>query len=456
MHEDDLTDRTVGKFFADNFSNKVIWCKEMGGWILYNGKSWKPDGNDTIGRFAFECVDKFRDLLIEKKKTGTVFTKFVKSLNNASGYKAFLECSKPYIGRSILEFDKDDFKFTCANGIYCLNGNKFNNFNSSDLITKISPVEYDINAKCELWEKFLDEIFLGDKEVIDYIQRVVGYSMTSDVRDQAMFILYGVGRNGKSKFLDTLSYIMGDYSTTAPSSTFIRKVNNGIPNDVAMLKGARMITASETSHNVDLDEELVKKLTGDEKITARFLNREFFEFKPTGKIFLATNHKPNIRGTNTGIWRRIHFIPFDLKLTEEQQDKELGDKLKLEASGILNWMIEGYNKWRKVGLVKPKKIIEATENYRSEEDDIGQFIKDNCILDNAKHIEVHNFKEVFRQKMGYLKGRKAITDYMRANGFFPGDGRIYVHGKQIRAYTKIGWKDDDEYTNNQETIEWLE
>ncbi len=225
-----------------------------------------------------------------------------------------------------------------------------------------------------------------------------------------------------------------------PSSMFVQKQNPGIPNDVARLKGARFVSASETNHNVNMDEELIKQLTGNKIITARFLNREYFDFEATFKIFLATNHKPNIRGTDTGIWRRIQMVPFRLNVTEEQEDKALGGKLNSEASGIFNWMIEGYNQWGKHGLKIPAVVKEATQLYREEEDDIGQFLKTECVEEKGGFIPSSEFKERFKAINGYHKGSKVLSEYMARNGHKPNDdSRIMYKGKQTRGFIGIRW-----------------
>jgi putative DNA primase/helicase len=322
-------------------------------------------------------------------------------------------------------------------------------YNPDDLLTKKANVEYDVHAKCPRWIQFLNEIFLGNQEIIDYMQRVIGYSMTSFTREHCMFILYGHGRNGKNIFMEAIAGVLGDYAMNCPSSMFVQKQNSAIPNDVARLKGARFVSASETNHNVNMDEELIKQLTGNKIITARFLNKEFFDFEATFKIFLATNHKPNIRGTDTGIWSRIHMIPFDLTVTPEMEDKLLAKKLEAEHSGIFNWMIEGYNKWNKEGLNVPDAIRKATQLYREEEDDIGQFIKNECIIEKGAFIPATEFKERFKLINGYHKGSKVLGEYMARQGFRPNaDSRISYKGKQTRGFTGLRWASEMDRVEN--------
>lgn len=428
------------EIFYELVGNKIKWCKDLGGWFIFNGKYWERDANDAIKK---EAIEVSKAIAIKMMEIGYKAMPNYKRIQSNPGLLGMIECAKAFMGCMADDFDRNENLFNCLNGTYDLYGNNFKSFSSNDLLTKTGHVEYKLMAECPLWIKFLNEIFLEDQDLINYIQRVIGYSMTASVKEQCMFIFHGHGRNGKSRFIDTISHIMGDYATNCPSSTFVLKQNPGIPNDVARLKGTRFASASETNQNVNLDEELIKQLTGNKVITARFLNREYFDFAATFKIFLATNHKPNIRGTDTGIWRRIQMIPFRLNVTEEKEDKSLGDKLLTESSGILNWMIEGHNKWLKEGLNTPEIVRRSTQLYREEEDDLGQFIKQECMIEKGEFIQTKEFRDKFYHIMGYHKSAKSISEYMTRHGFKPhGDNKIMYKGKQQRGYIGIRFAND--------------
>lgn len=366
------------------------------------------------------------------------YSKHVKASGSNSKLEAMLDCAKAYLGTSQHNFDAQENLFNLKNKTLNLKLGKdgfirSQSFNADDLLTKISGVDFDGNAKCPLWETFLDDIFLGDKETIEFMQRVVGYSLTASTKEQCLFIFYGCGRNGKTIFINTITEMLGDYAVNCPQNALIKKQHSGgVPNDIASLKGARFVTASESNQNVTLDEALIKQLTGGDKITARFLHKEFFEFTPTFKIFIATNHKPNIRGTDTGIWRRIRMIPFDLKITDENDDRTLDKKLKKELPGIFVWAVKGYKKWLKYGLKTPKKIFDATCVYQDEEDDLGMFIKDYCIMDENGRIPVTEFKERFRNVNGYFKSQKIISEYMLRYGII--GSRHSINGNQVKCW----------------------
>lgn len=439
-NKDELNDCFNSKYFASVYKDKILWCRELGGWMLFNGRYWERDSNDRIGQYAFEISTIMQADFKENDCDTGAFKTWVKQLGNNRMWKAMLEGAKVYMGISPSRFDRNELMVNCFNGMYDLKTDSFTGEHiPSFLISKSAHVKYEIFATAPRWIQFLEEIFLGDHEVIAFVQRVIGYSMTASTREHCMFILYGHGRNGKSKFVETIASILGDYAKNCPSSTFIQKHHSSIPNDVARLNGARFVMASETNQNVNIDEELIKQLTGNKFITARFLNKEFFDFEPTFKLFLLTNHKPNIRGTDDGIWRKIMMIPFKFTVAPEVDDKFLGEKLALESSGIFNWMIEGYKQYVKIGLAVPNSIKSATQLYREEEDDIGQFIKQECIIGKDGFITVADFKEKFKSVMGYYKSNKIIHEYMHRNGHIIGDNRIAVGGKQVRGYIKIRW-----------------
>lgn len=227
--------------------------------------------------------------------------------------------------------------------------------------------------------RFLEEIFDGDRKLIDFVQRAMGYSLTGDVREQCLFLLVGGGANGKTVFQEIICELIGTHATTAPFSTFLRQRNSGAPrNDVAKLCGARLVKASESPQDGALDEATIKALTGEDTICARFLYQEHFEFRPTFKLWLATNHRPEIRGTDDAIWRRIKLVEFPRQFLGKNSDRQLLSKLRTELPGILAWAVRGCQKWQRSGLGNPPAIEEATTAYRQESDQVGRFLKEAC------------------------------------------------------------------------------
>ena len=272
--------------------------------------------------------------------------------------------------------------------------------------------------------------------VIKYLQTAAGWALTGDISEQTMFILFGSGANGKSTFLNTIMYLLGDYATAADTETFMKKSGDQYSNDIARLRGTRFVTTTEAEQGRRLSEPLIKKITGNDQMTARFLYGEFFNFTPTFKIFMATNHKPVIKGTDHGIWRRIKLIPFTTRIPDEQQDKQLEQKLRQEASGILNWLLEGVAIWKREGLQMPQTITNATDEYRGEMDVIGNFFKERCNIqaglsirirelykaysdwcdDNNEHAVSERFFSLRLKEMGFEQSRTADARFWMGVG----------------------------------------
>jgi putative DNA primase/helicase len=280
-------------------------------------------------------------------------------------------------------------------------------------MTKIANVEYDPMAECPTWIKFLERIMKDEHgqvmhDLIEFLQRMIGYTLTGSTREHCLFILHGSGSNGKSTFFSAIEQILGDYAERADASTFMVKNNQGVPNDIARLRGCRMVQTSESENNKALAESLIKQLTGGDKIVARFLHQEFFEFTPKFKILFATNHKPRIKGNDHAIWRRIRLIPFKQTISDEEKDPHLVDKLQAEASGILKWAIDGCLKWMQDGLKEPEIVKSATQAYRAEMDFIQAFFDEHIEIN--KQAKTSN-KDLYAAYRNYSNeaGEYAVT-----------------------------------------------
>src|SRR5262249_14791920 len=293
-----------------------------------------------------------------------------------------------------------------------------------DLITKIAPVFYDAKAPCPNWEAFLDRIMAANADLIRYLQRIFGYALTGDTREQCFFILHGGGSNGKTTMTTALTKAISGYAHHTPTDTVLVKRADTIPNDVARLHGARMVTAAEAECNRALAEALVKQLTGGDKMVARFLHGEWFEFTPTFKLFLAVNNKPVIRGTDHAIWRRVRLIPFEVTIPDSEQDKTLPEKLESERAGILRWAIDGCLSWQKDGLVPPQAVTDATAEYRDEMDSVGAFIDECCTRDPGAETPTKRlygrYTEWSDNKGDRPMGKAEFGTRLTEKGFTPG------------------------------------
>ena len=245
-----------------------------------------------------------------------------------------------------------------------------------DLITKMTTV--GPGETCPKWLEFLNRIFAGDQNLIAYIQRVLGYSLTGSVQEHALFFCHGTGGNGKGVLLGTWHKILGDYSAIAPMSTFTATQNERHPTELAMLRGARLVTAQETEDGERWAESKIKALTGGDPISARFMRQDFFTYQPSFKLIVAGNHRPSLRNVDEAIRRRFNLVPFTITIPLAERDPDLAEKLKEEWPGILAWAIEGCLEWQRIGLAPPSAVTKATEDYLTEEDAVGRFISECC------------------------------------------------------------------------------
>lgn len=360
--------QTYGDIVRYNFDNKA--------WYIWNGMKWEWDIKDRIKQYAEHVGN---EMLHQAKMTmDNQAIKNALRVLNVAGKKNMIEEIKHQDGIGLLneECDAEMLKINTLSGVYDLDVGELQPHNKEFYFTKMINYEIDKNPP-KRWLQFLHEVFMDDLELIKYVQKLVGYTLTGSIKEQAIFILYGGGNNGKSIFIDTLQEMMGDYASTVPIEVLMeRKGGVNIETTVARIKGARLIHASESEHDDQINEGLIKQITGGEKVVGRFLYGNQFEYYPEYKLWLSTNNKPIIRGTDFGIWRRIIVIPFNYRIPEDKVDKDLMEKLRNEMPQILNWAIEGYKIYQKEGLELPDAIVEEKDRYKSEMDYMANFIED--------------------------------------------------------------------------------
>jgi len=373
------------KMLLEDNEGHILFCAPWKRWLIWDGRRWKKDEENGIYQLAMNSI---KEMYLKAKAASSTEEKLMLiehagRSETARKIEAMVRTAA-WSGEVMINpelLDRADMIFNCRNGSIDLLSGRLIEHDPVHRITKISPVDYDAKAECPIWEDFLASIFKKNREIIGFVQKVLGMSLSGDSSAQAMFILYGTGANGKSVFINTVMHIMGDYGANTPTETFMQKKGDGANNDIARLKGTRFVSAMEADYGGRLAEAVVKRLTGDDKISARFLYGEYFEFTPTFKIFMATNHKPKIAGMDNAIWRRIKLIPFEVTFTEKQQDSKLKYKLEAELTGILAWMVEGCILWQKEGLGQPPAVDEATKEYRYEMSAIETFLHENCRKD---------------------------------------------------------------------------
>lgn len=387
----DATDTGNAHRLYDKYGNSLKYSYNRKSWYYWTGKKWIIDECGEVKRLADEiCEDLKKEAWnIADEELQQAALKFARRTANSSAKEAMVkECQHLYdIPASPDMFDSYPEYLNCQNGVVNLRNGELMPHDSRMMMSKICGCEYDVKRrKPKRWLKFLDEITSGNKELQDYIQKCVGYSISGSNVEQCAYFLYGMGNNGKSTFLDTIADMLGDYASNAQPDTIMLQSRlgssgGGANTDIARLKSARFVTCEEPTEGVRLNEGLLKQLTGGSKVTARFLYSNEFEFTPEFKIWVATNHKPVIRGTDVGIWRRIKLIPFEVNIAKDKVDKNLKYKLRQEFPQILAWAVEGFMRWQLEGMNDPETVLEATKDYKQEMDLIAGFVEQCVIID---------------------------------------------------------------------------
>lgn len=381
--EERYSDYFNAKMMISDYGTEIRYCAPWKKWIIWDGRRWKVDNENLIFQMAMDTIREMYNKALANK-TGEETLAMIEHAGRSETVRkteAMIRATGWSKGINVVpeELDGTPLIFNCGNGMIDLESGRLNPHDKAMMITKVSPVVYNPEAQCPVWKKFIKEIFGKNRDLINFIQRALGWALTGDTSSQAMFILYGNGANGKSTFINTVMKLMGDYATSTPTETFMQKKGDQASNDIARLKGTRFVSAMEAEYGGKLAEAVIKRLTGDDVISARFLYGEFFDFLPTFKIFMATNHKPKIGGMDNAIWRRIRMVPFEVSFPENKQDRRLSKKLENELSGILAWIVEGTLKWRKDGLGNTPAVLEATSAYRHEMSAIETFLEEICI-----------------------------------------------------------------------------
>lgn len=378
--QDHCTDLGNAVRLVNKFGSHIRYSTEMGKWLIWGGRKWGTDKAQRIRTMAFETI---RDIYHEAAKSTSdskrgELAEWAVQSESASRIGAMVSLAQALVPVSVDELDAHSYLFNVLNGVLDIQTGELYSHDPAFLLTKLAPVEYKPDAKCPTWNKFLNRIMNSNKELIEFLQRAVGYSMTGVTSEQVLFFLHGSGANGKSTLLNTLMYVFGDYSNPTDPDLLLSKQGEAHPTGVADLMSTRLAVTNEVEDGRKLAENLVKQLTGGDKLKARYMRQDFFEFVPTHKLWIAGNYKPIIRGQDEGIWRRIRLVPFAVTIPENERDKHLETKLKRELPGILQWAMEGAIKWRDSGLTYPDVVRAAVEKYKSEQDTLSAFFDEAC------------------------------------------------------------------------------
>ncbi len=411
--------------------------------------TWCQKGEDlhAAKAIAEKLLEAGAVLFPNDKERGNHLIKNGMKAHNLKQLEAMLTlaASEPGMTVAITELDCDPWLLGVHNGVVDLRNGRLLKNEPAMLITRQCGASYDPKSSCPKWLQFLDQVFSGDHDTVDTVQRALGYTLTGNVTEEVLFICYGHGSNGKSVFNNVVAKIYGDYGRVAPSSLLTaRRDGDASPrNDLAALAGARYVAINELQSGDRLDEQIVKLLAGREAIAARFLHKEFFEFEPTFTPWLRTNHKPIITGDDDGIWRRLVLVPFARQFTGVNKDPDLEQKLLTERNGILAWMVQGALKWKKDGLQLSPTIERERASYRKDSDLLGQFLADVCVVDPNEKTEQTDLYAQYRAWSHY-NGVKSVAKarFTRrlAERHFPekrSNGKRYYDGLKIVNLSSI-------------------
>ncbi len=382
-----FTDKANGELFVRLYRDRVRYSPGIG-WLEWDGTRWRPDEDGAAQRYAKRVAD---HRMMEALAAGDPDTR-----KKAKGDAVKCEAAKRILATLTMaqtetplivpqrNLDHDHFLLNTSSGTVDLRTGALRDHDQADLITKRTGAAYDPDAECPRFEEFILEVLGGDRDLRWYVQKSLGYACTGDTREQCFWLAHGSGRNGKSTLFEAVREVLGDYARTAPAETFMPRQARDSTNDIASLRGQRFVITNEAGEGRKFDEEVLKRMTGGDTVSARFMYREWFEFRPVMKLFIAANHRPEIRGQDDGIWRRVRLIPFEVSF-RGREDRTLPTALRAEASGILRWLVQGAIGWFNEGLGTNQRVTEATDGYREESDELGEFVAECCVTGHPDH-----------------------------------------------------------------------
>jgi putative DNA primase/helicase len=373
-----LSEEAIALAFAERHADELRFVAKLGMWFVWDGMCWRHDETRkvfTLARALCRGVANEVNKPSERKRIASAKTRAAVVVLAGEDYR---------LVATVDQWDTDPWMLNTPGGVINLRTGKLRRHRLDDYMTKIAAVSP--GGECPTWMKFLQRITGGDIDLQRYLQRVAGYCLTGVTKEQELFFFYGSGNNGKGVFTLTLSGILADYHKAASIETFTISKTDRHPTELAGLVGARLVTSSETEEGRRWSEARIKELTGDDKIEARFMRQDFFEFYPQFKLMFSGNHMPALRTVNKAITRRFNRVPFTVTIADTEVNTNLATELKAEWPGVLQWAIEGCLAWQGLGLAPPKAVLEATEEYLESQDLIGEWIADCCEC-ASKHWE---------------------------------------------------------------------
>jgi len=429
-----LTELGNAHRLVQHYGEMIRYVHDTRSWLIWDGLRWKRDEDGQIARFAKDITER---LLMDEAtaepdpELREAIVKFARRSQTKARIEAMIHLAGSEWGVAVKAdaFDRDPWLLNLENGTLDLRTFQLRQHSQEDFITKLCPVQYIPDAACPKFMRFLGQVMQGNDAMIEFLQRAFGYTLTGNTDERCVFLCIGTGANGKTVLLSTMMKLLGDYAKKSSPETLLKKRSEGIPNDIADLKGARLVHVSEIERGRRIQEALVKEMTGgQETMKARFLYSEFFEFQPEFKLWIASNHRPEIGGRDEGIWSRIRLIPFEFTIpkAERRPAHLLMQEFEQELPGILNWTINGCRAWHSQHLGETPEILRATEEYRHDMDNLADFFEERCEFGQeyteessrlyqayCEYAREANEKEVSRSVFGRMlkeRGMKSVRD----------------------------------------------
>lgn len=450
-----LTDTGNAERLVAEHGRNIRYCWSWHKWVAWTGRHWEVDADAKVLQLAKRTVQTMyrRAAKIDDDDEREKAAKHALGSESRSRREAMvvLAQSEQLVAVEHDVFDRDTWLLNCMNGTLDLRTAELDNHDRLDYITKLAPVRFDSGATCPRWLQFLEEVFEGNTELIQFVERAAGYSLTGDVSEDALFFLHGTGANGKTTLFLTLQKLLGPYAIQVSPGLLLSQYHEPHSTGLMDLFGVRLAASVEVGEGRRFDEERLKQITGGDIIRGRRMREDFWQFEPTHKIWLAANEKPRVQGVDYALWRRIKLIPFDVKFTEPgesgpDRDPSLRKDLFCdERPGILNWCLEGCLSWQAEGLLPPPEVKTAVAQYQAEEDVVQQFIEAECAVGSdlkANPTQLHKAYERWRKATGAAKmtgnafGRR-LTD--KGFGIYHDGNKRWRIGLAASEQTKMDW-----------------
>lgn len=456
------TDSANAEAVVREHGKGYLFVIQWSAWIAWDGRRWNREGargklaesikhtmrlewsrararlrdaEERIQQAALTMQKDDRAELASKRERGLV--KWYEQSQNQSKIEACTKRLESALPVSYSSLDRAPWLLNVANGTIDLRTAELRDHARDDLLTQLTDVAHDDNATCPTWDAFLHSAMGGDLTLSLYLQRWAGYMATGHVTEHALLFLHGGGRNGKSTFVTTLCKVLGEYACSAPRELLFVSKNERHPTEIARLHAKRIVSCAEVAENAQLDEAKVKDLTGGDVVSARRMNEDFWDLHPTHKFVLSGNHKPNIRGSDDGIWRRLRLVPWLVQVAEADVDKALPEKLYAEREGILRWLVQGCLEWQRIGLCDPDVVRGATSEYREESDAIGLYLAERVVFGPSEVVaraEIRKAYETWCEEQGYQPlGARRFAQRLRELG-------VKEAGKRIGTSVVNAWR----------------